>query len=687
VVRLNTYNTTKKKSMKKSFYLSSLLVFCFILSSVAAKAQAPVITTDPHDTTVCSGSQTRFIAKSTGATSKIWQLSTDGGTAWDTVHNGTIYAGATGDTLKVMSSMALTGNMYRSIVSNTSGADTSAAATLTVDTLVISGSNMVCIGSTVTLTGSVAGGTWSRLHPAIDTITAAGELTGITFGFDTVKYTVSSFACAFATYPVRVDSTISAMPITGPTTTCIGGTILLSNSNVLGIHSWTVSNANATITPAGFLTGAAAGLDTVTYTITNGCNTVSSDIEIQIDAPLAPGTITGLSAVCAGSMIHLTSSVTGGTWISGNTARAVVDASGNVTGIAQGGVFISYYRSNGCGAFVTTDSITVFAAAAPISGIDSVGVGATRSLSNTSTMGTSSWSISPADTNATISSAGVVTGVHVGTATVTYTITNLCGTSSSTLVMHVGIPPVAGTITAAHDTVCVGGALALSNTTAGGPGTWSMTNSNATIDASGVVSGISRGKDTAIYTVTTGFGKTTARKTLTVYSSNIDSVKGPLTVSLGGSYFMNGYPAGGTWSSNNDTAATLIGPATGFFIVVDYGSAIFTYKISNALCGDDTMTYVFNFPRPASVTATNNIAENLKVYPNPANGAFTFNLASDINTDVNVVITNVVGAKVKEFTTTTNRSTDVQLDQPAGMYIITASTDAGTYTSKIMIAK
>lgn len=683
--------------MKKSFYLSSLLVFCFILSSVASRAQAPVITADPHDTTVCTGSTTRFITHSTGATSKMWQvwnLAT-----WDTVHNGGIYSGATSDTLMVTTSMALNGYMYRSIVFGTPGSDTTAAATLTVDTLrvgVISDPGMLCVGSTTTLTNTEAGGTWSRLHPAVDTIVATtGELTALAFGFDTVRYTVSGGACGtgFSSLPIRVDTVMVALPISGPALTCIGGTILLTNPNVLGIHTWTPSNGNATIAPTGFLTGAAAGFDTITYSIINGCNAVSSDYVVQIDAPLTSGTITGPTVLCYASSIHLTSSVSGGTWVSSNSGVATVDGSGNVTGVSQGTVLISYFRSNGCGSFVTTHNDTVYAPVAPIMGIDSVGVDSTRILTDTTWGMSTSWSSSDT-TIAKFDSAGVVRGVAVGTATVTYSVTNVCGTSFATLLIHVGNPPSAGAIytvtgpgTIGKDTVCMNGTVMVADSTAQAPGVWNIVHGKATVDPTGLVHGVTRGKDTVVYTVTNAFGSTKATKTITIYSAKVDSVKGPATIALGGAYTMQGYPAGGKWTSNNDTAATIINPATGFFVVVDYGSAIFTYTIHSALCGDSSMTYLFNFPQPEGVTAMNNAAGDLKVYPNPAKGTFTVNLASDITTSVNVVITNVVGAKVKEFTTTTNHSTSVQLDQPAGMYFITASTEAGSYTTKIMIAE
>ncbi len=85
----------------------------------------------------------------------------------------------------------------------------------------------------------------------------------------------------------------------------------------------------------------------------------------------------------------------------------------------------------------------------------------------------------------------------------------------------------------------------------------------------------------------------------------------------------------------------------------------------------------------ATVTEGQNTA--LNVFPNPNRGTFTMNLLSDIDEEAHVVITNVVGQKVKEFITTTNKTVDIKLDQAPGIYLISASTTHGRYVAKIEI--
>jgi hypothetical protein len=73
------------------------------------------------------------------------------------------------------------------------------------------------------------------------------------------------------------------------------------------------------------------------------------------------------------------------------------------------------------------------------------------------------------------------------------------------------------------------------------------------------------------------------------------------------------------------------------------------------------------------------------VFPNPNNGVFTMQLLSGSQEPVQVTVTNIMGRKVKEFTTTTNRATDITLDQPAGIYILSATAGNRRYIQKITV--
>ena len=342
--------------MKKKLYLSSLLLICLSLCSLGARAQAPVVTIDPHDTTVCTSVTTRFFTHATGSgVTYMWLESTDGGTTWDTAHNGTVYSGATTDTLSVITSTGLDGYMFKGVAKNTSGQDTSAAATLHLDVApvagVIAGVSNLCTGSSTTVSNAAPGGVWSNTTPSVATLNLSTlVLTTLTPGHDTVVYTVSNTCgTASARAPYRADAAGVAF-IAGPTATCVGNMITLTSASVDGTGTWSSSHpAVATIsgtTGSATLTGISAGSTFVTYTLTNTCGTFVTTRGITVESPLTAPTISGVNMVCVGSWTSFTASIGGGIWISSSSSTAVVDGAGNVTGISQGTAVISYLMSN-----------------------------------------------------------------------------------------------------------------------------------------------------------------------------------------------------------------------------------------------------------------------------------------------------------------------------------------------------
>ncbi len=561
---------------------------------------------------------------------------------------------------------------------------------------VVGGVGSVCLGSSTTLTDAAGGGFWSHVNHIVDTLHPTGLVTGLVQGFDTIRYSVvNSCGAAVAQIIMRVDTTVVALPITGPTTTCVGHTIDLMNGNVLGTWAWDPTNGNATITHAGTLTGAAYGKDTITYVFTNACNSVSSAIVVQIDTPLYAGVISGASNVCVGSWTPLTETESGGIWISSSTGTAIVDGSGNVTGVSQGTVVISYYLSNGCGASVATDTIHVDRPAAPIVG-DSVGIGDTVVITD-STIG-GRWSIS--DTLATIDSVtGRVIGVGAGVATVTYSVTNSCGTTYATETLHIGPAPIVNPI-AGPTIVCVGGTITLIDTPTTG-GIWSGSDSLATVDPhTGVVTGIAAGTVNISYTYTDGFGSTTVVTAITISSPPVISLTGPNIISIGGDYILRAVPAGGTWSSTlADTMGAIVSTYDSViggvhlvtycsFVVVGYGTDTIRYTVSNS-CGTADSMFVMNLPPPPPAGVKNAIGQGfgMRVYPNPNQGAITVNILSSVTEDAQLTISNVMGDIVKEVAISTNKATGINLDVPDGIYILSANTSTGKYTSRISVTR
>lgn len=695
--------------MKKSLYLSSLLFVSSILFSVAAHATVPTVTTDPSSATACSGSIVKFFIAAVDTPGPLtktysWQVSTDGGTVWSTIHDTTFYATTNTDTLRVTARMMLDGFMYRGIVTNATGADTSADASLMVDTAyagALSGPSRVCRSGAITLVSSVAGGTWSSSTPAIATV---GSSTGVVtamptaFGYDTIKYSVTNTCGTSTSWTlVHVDSTVTAAPIFGPTLTCVGNHITLTNANTVGTGVWSSGNpAVATVSGSGVVTGVSHGTAVISYNFSTACNSVTSTFTVSVDTVLSPGIISGDTTLCAGSWTGLSSSVGGGIWLSSSSATAVV-MGGTVTGVSEGTATISYIVTNGCGSSIATHTMHVTRSASMITGLDSVGIGLTRTLADSAAGGF--WTIADTTIAVVDSFSGVVTGRTAGTTTVTYTVTNACGTSMATLLMHVGAAPDAGAITGA-DSVCIGSSITLSNAAAPG-GSWhiddSISMSRATITGGGVVSGVVYGVANVSYTFTNGFGSTTIAKTVFVNRPPVVTVTGPTeTLRKGANYLISGTPYGGTWSSSNTGIALIIATidsvglhlvSQASVIMVGYGTSVLTYTVHNT-CGTtsatDTLTAVRNTAGIAGINGSN---EGINVYPNPTNGDFTFNLATAKNEEVTLLVTNVTGEVVKELKVNTNTTQHMFFDVPAGLYMLTATTESGTYTAKVSVAK
>jgi len=83
---------------------------------------------------------------------------------------------------------------------------------------IISGTNGVCIGSEITLTDTLAGGSWSAYNGAA-TVSDSGVVHGVTAGLDIISYTVTNGCGTFsATYPVTIYTTHQCDSVLGVNT-------------------------------------------------------------------------------------------------------------------------------------------------------------------------------------------------------------------------------------------------------------------------------------------------------------------------------------------------------------------------------------------------------------------------------------------------------------------------------------
>ena len=231
--------------------------------------------------------------------------------------------------------------------------------------------------------------------------------------------------------------------ITGTLTVCAGSTTTLANATTGG--TWTSGSTGiATVGAAtGVVTGVAAGTAVITYS-----TGVGTPATATVTVNPSPSAITGTTTVCIGATATLNSTPAGGSWTSGTTSVATFASPGLLTGIAAGTTAITYAIGS-CS--VTATATVVATGAGTITGANTVCVGTTTTLTSTPAGGT--WTSSNT-TRATVgASTGIVTGVAIGTANISYSATNVCGTSVSVHSVNVlaatacatGIIPVSNT--------------------------------------------------------------------------------------------------------------------------------------------------------------------------------------------------------------------------------------------------
>ncbi len=321
----------------------------------------------------------------------------------------------------------------------------------------------------------------------------------------------------------------SSAAIHGTLGACVGSTSTLfdsSSSGVMGPGTWSSSNvAIATVgATTGVVTGVSAGTATITFVGTTGTSTAVFTV-----SPVPAAITGGTTPFCAGTSVTLTSATPGGTWTGGSGILSVGSTTGVVTGTGAGTAYVHYVVGPGCYAS-TVVTVIGTPAVDSLTGPSSVCIGGTATYACTTAGGT--WSTS-STAIATISAAGVLTGVSGGTVIISYSVSGTCGTGVRTRAVTVAGSTITGTITGTTS-VATGFTTSLYNSVSGG--TWSSSNpAVATISASGVVTGVAVGTTVISYAVSGCSGLAYATTTVTVTAANC--ISGNVLFTAGAAYY------------------------------------------------------------------------------------------------------------------------------------------------------
>ncbi len=123
-------------------------------------------------------------------------------------------------------------------------------------------------------------------------------------------------------------------------------------------------------------------------------------------------------------------------------------------------------------------------------------------------------------------------------------------------------------------------------------------------------------------------------------------------------------------------------PASGYT-----GSDSFKISISDNIAADTITVYVTDTlcSPTTAVAATSNKIGSMTIFPNPGNGEFTFSVTATTDELVHVIITDLVGKTINEFTTTANRPTEQRITTITGIYVIEATSALHHWSGKLVI--
>ncbi len=344
--------TNVQLASSNNLYRARVFYACDFTNTTNAKLTVvgaptlPVITTQPANVSVCSGTNASFTVAATGAAlSYVWQVSVGGGAF------SNVIPAATNATLTLNAvTVGMSTNQYRVIITNASGSVTSNPATLTVSaasTVAISNqpqAAIVCSGTTasfsVTTTGvpvsyvwqvSVGGAAFADISPAVTT--AALSLPNVTTAMSGNQYrvvvtggcpvTITNSNAATLTVNnavVTVTANPSSTTVCAPAAASFTATVTGDNlgyqwqvSTDNGVNYSNIPGANATTYNTGATT-VAMNNNRYRLVATNTCNPggiTSTGAILTVGTAVSVATQPANVTTCAGTDATFTAGITG----------------------------------------------------------------------------------------------------------------------------------------------------------------------------------------------------------------------------------------------------------------------------------------------------------------------------------------------------------------------------------------
>jgi len=501
---------------------------------------------------------------------------------------------------------------YTVHLTNAAGCDSAATLVLTVNSAPavspINGASSVITGQTITLTDATAGGQWGSLSTGTATIDNNGVVTGVAVGTDTITYSLSN-TCGitevkYAVY-VNKPATDKCNNLTAGFTLnqrnqCISGNNYVFTNTTTGgtgpfIYNWDFNDGNhsAVMNPVHVYSQPSDHDISLTVTDANGCQS-GYVVQITVGPEPVPSFNTAFNTYDGtGTTFNSTSSIAAGNmtyyWNLGNGTSSTLI---NPMVVYNPGTYLVTLVVTGSGGCVDSikelvnvknNTLSIIGNVGLINGLDSVCKGAAIQLSDTTKTGV--WS-SLNTAVATVSGSGLVTGVSAGNVQINYTVTNSYGVFTANTIITVTGPPSTPLISG-NTSICLGTDASFTANSTGG--VWSSTNTNvATVNKSGLVSGLAAGTSDIAYTLNNGCGLAAATSTVTVAKCApctlpvVAAISGQTQVTPGATIQLSDNTANGVWASGNTAIITV--DNTGKVTGIAAGSTTVTYTVTNS-CG------------------------------------------------------------------------------------------------------
>jgi len=539
------------------------------------------------------------------------------------------------------------------------GCGSPATAVVTVNPLPagITGASSLCPdGATITLNDITSGGTWSATPTTVATATTISPNTGIitsgsVSGTATVTYT-SPLSC-IATTVITVDPLPS--PISGVLYECANTATTLSDAIPGGTWSSSIPPvALVSLSTSGTVIGVSAGTAVITYSA--GCGYVTA-VDTVFAAPSIFATYG--DSVCTGDTTSFAFLPVGGNWTSSaNVIATVLPGSGVITGISTGSANITYTTPRGCFAYKT---IYVNPTPQPIAGVMHLCPGTSVTLTDPTTGG--SWSTLEPFVAGAAGSAGTVTGISSGTATIVYRDSSSCTVSAVVTVNPAPLPIVGGT------TSCAGIVDTLYDATS--DGVWSSATPTigavtaVLFDTSAAITALGGGTVTISYTLPTGCAATK--------SFRVNPLPAPIVTYnwIDFTFYTGTFYTSYQWY---DSYQGLIVGATVAQTAAQYTANYWVVVTDTNGCTGESVPIAYNTAQTGIKTQAKTAVH---IYPNPAKQ----NVYIETAVNVRAVISDVNGTTEMEQTNAKNIDISSLAD---GVYFISLYGDDG---QRIMVEK